>query len=329
MPGLRKDTWPDGYIATGPLDRIGGPGRRTVRRLELRRPRGDLSVLARFADLEQLVLVQVEGIDLSALACLRLRTLELDGAAELDLAPLQAIGGLGDLSLVGIASCAIPPVLSLPETLRSLTVINDAPDLDGAPVARLIDAIDFARLGELRSLIVRVGGLHAIAPIAVDLAFLGALGNLERLDLSQGVLHGGAAASPLEPPFPGLSRRLTRVGVTAADPEGMRAALATYLGRDAEVAVFEPSGATPRREWEIGEPIADGRWAAYGSLLRQEGARLGETEHDAAARAQRRLHAADPELAARIDFDPESAGTGISAATRADLSAALRLLGLG
>src|SRR4051794_29380113 len=123
---LRKDTWPDGYIATGPLEQIGGPGRRTVRRLGLRRPSGDPALLARFGDLEAL-------------------TIE-DAAAPLDLAPLADLAGLEDLTIVNVASVAVPRVLPLTGSLRLLAIINDAPDLDGAPVAQLIEAIDWSRL---------------------------------------------------------------------------------------------------------------------------------------------------------------------------------------
>ena len=41
-----------------------------------------------------------------------------------------------------------------------------------------------------------------------------------------------------------------------------------------------------------------------------------------------RLKAADPALEKRLDFDPESSGTGIMASSREDLEAALRILGV-
>ena len=160
---LRKDTWPDGYIATGPLEQIGGPGRRTVRRLELRRPSGDLSVLAQFGDLTALT------ID--------------DAAAPLDLAPLADLAGLEDLTIVNVAAVTVPDVLRLSGALRLLAIINDARGLDGAPVAQLIEAIDWSRLTGLRSLVLRVGGLNDLPPVTADLRFLEGL-ELDQLSLT-------------------------------------------------------------------------------------------------------------------------------------------------
>jgi hypothetical protein len=160
---LRKDTWPDGYIAIGPLEQIGGPGRRTVRRLELRRPSGDLAVLAQFRDLEALTIQ--------------------DAAAPLDLAPLADLAGLEDLTIVNVAAVAVPHVLPLPGSLRLLAIINDARGLDGAPVAQLIEAIDWSRLQRLTSLVLRVGGLYDLAPVTADLSFLRGL-DLEQLSLT-------------------------------------------------------------------------------------------------------------------------------------------------
>jgi len=42
----------------------------------------------------------------------------------------------------------------------------------------------------------------------------------------------------------------------------------------------------------------------------------------------RQLRLADPALLQRLDFDPENAGTGISARTREDLQTAPRMLAI-
>ena len=44
--------------------------------------------------------------------------------------------------------------------------------------------------------------------------------------------------------------------------------------------------------------------------------------------AERKIRAVSPELLARLDFDPESSGTGIMAAARKDIEAALRILAI-
>lgn len=140
MSGLRKDTWKDGYVATGSLEGVDGPGRRTVRRLELRNltsaTAGDLSVLSKFPDLETLVLNGVEDVDLAPLAELRLRDVDIHRVSGLDLAPLQRTHGLERVSLFNFDRCQIPDPFRLPSTLRRLGVANDDPGLTGAPVKR-------------------------------------------------------------------------------------------------------------------------------------------------------------------------------------------------
>jgi hypothetical protein len=101
----------------------------------------------------------------------------------------------------------------------------------------------------------------------------------------------------------GLSKRLTFVRIDAVDPE-------------------------PTTPWAV-KQLSDGsRWVTYGSLLRGEDGAHDDSETDACRRARTRLRAADAALLRRLDFDPESAGTGISAASREDLQRALTILGL-
>jgi hypothetical protein len=140
--------------------------------------------------------------------------------------------------------------------------------------------------------------------------------------------------SDCRPRCAGLSRALTWVRVSATNPEEVRRELALYLRIDpddleASPVVYEPSDfVRPTVEWEIDEPVDTAGWSAYGSLLRHEGAMAESTEDEACERAEARLRAADAWLAARVDFDPESAGTGIYAPTREDLEQAMQILGL-
>jgi hypothetical protein len=121
----------------------------------------------------------------------------------------------------------------------------------------------------------------------------------------------------------------------AWEPEPLCAALQAYLGIDpgdvgARPSVYQRYAYTePAPPWTIREyPDGDG-WGVYGSLLRSEaGEHEDGTEYDACRRARRRIGQANPALLKRLDFDPESAGTGIAAATREDLEAALGILGL-
>ena len=89
--------------------------------------------------------------------------------------------------------------------------------------------------------------------------------------------------------------------------------------------MYERPGPEPAPEpWT---PIGfDGGWTVYGRLvdvLAEHG-----SEYDAAEAAEAMIAAADPALHARLEFDPESNGTGINASTREDLVTALALLGI-
>jgi hypothetical protein len=329
MAGLRKVS--EGhYIASGSLADIAGPGRRRVTWLELRslRPGEDLSTLTRFPDVDTLELDYVDDVDLSVLADLALRRLTLAHVSGVDLAAAAQLPALEILGILNVNDVVIPP-LPLAPSLVGLTIINDDPDLDGRPVKETIEAIEWGRLGVLQTLTIRVGGLHQLAPIEVDLGFLACLPTLEYLVLAPGIHHAGRQPSPLEPPFDGLSRRLSYVRTEAADPDALEPALRAYLGPDAGLAL-KARRTTPAvtRPWSIGE-LPDGQgWVMYGSFFREEHGEHDDTEDDALRRARRRLRAADPALLRRLDFDPESAGTGISAASREDLERALMILGL-
>jgi hypothetical protein len=323
--GLRKDTWTDGYYVTGSLDGVSGPGRRTVRRLELRRLSGvDLSVLRQFPDLRIAEFERVADLDLEPLAGLPLTEVGITHGTGINLEPLQRLENLESLSLFEVDPVIECP-LTLPASMREIAIVIDDPQMSGEPLARIVEAIDWSRLGGLRDLALRVGGNNEMEPVTVDLGFLGGLPQLERLDLYRYVWHDGPDPSPLEPPFQGLSKQLNWVRIDAWEPERVRKALDTYLGRPA-VTTYQREQPTARPEWAIME-LGD-EWHAYGSLHRAEHALSDTTEYAAARRARGKIRATDPQLARRLDFDPESAGTGIAATTRADLHAALAILGL-
>lgn len=187
---------------SGTLSGITGPGRRTVTWLELRKLSAgeDLSVLAAFKALERVELQDVTEVDLAPLAGLDLKHLDISDARGLDLAPLADLASLDRLMLFNFDDCRIPR-LELSSALRSLTIINDDPALTGTPVKQAVEAIRWERLNELRELLIRVGGLHQLRPIAVDLRFLRHLPVLERLDMHAGVHHSGTQPSPIDPPF--------------------------------------------------------------------------------------------------------------------------------
>ena len=226
--------------------------------------------------------------------------------------------------------------LRLASTLRMLGVGNDDPDLTGAPVKQLIEALDWDALQGLRSLSIRIGGLYEMRPVEVDMGFLRSLPNLVYLDAYNGFRHVGPRPSPIEPPFDGLSKHLKFLRVDAWEPEPLRAALQAYLGIDPSDVEAGPSVVQryefeePAPPWSIIEVPDGGGWCAYGSLLRDEpGEHDDDTEYDAARRAMRRIRDADRALLKRLEFDPESAGTGIGAVVRDDLETALGILGLG
>jgi hypothetical protein len=336
--GLRRNGGPYGaegaYYTTGTLSGITGPGKRTVRSLALRRlgPDEDLSVLRTFDDLKTLELERVTNLDLRPLEGLGLEQLSVTESSGLDLAPLACLPRLDSLVLGNLADLTVPR-LALASSLRLLVVINDDPKLTGAPVRRIVEAIDWSRIADLRTLSLRVGGLYEMPPISIDLGFLRHLPRLEHLDMYQGLRHSGASPSPIEPPFEGLSRKLNFVRIDSDEPAATRTALCAYLASDPDdpesgIVVSERlDSEPPSEEWAITGPV-DGVWTAYGSLHRAELGTAEDTEYEACERAQKLLHKTDAGLSRRLDFDPESAGTGIMASSPEDLERALLLLDL-
>jgi hypothetical protein len=197
--------------------------------------------------------------------------------------------------------------------LEPLTALTELDDL-------ILEHASGVRLEPLAKLPLRGLQLRWISD--TDLAPLASLPHLTHLDVQPGVYQAPGRPSPFEPPFEGLPSGLELLRIDAPDPESTKARLHEHL--DGRVSV------------DARKPRADGRgawtpfrsrdgYAVYGSLADLAGGRF-ETEYEALEDAQRRVGAADPVLLARLDFDSESSGTGISAATREDLEAVLRIL---
>jgi hypothetical protein len=338
--GLRRDGGPRGaegaYYATGALKGITGSGKRIVRALALRRlcPGEDLAVLRSFGDLKTLELEHVRDVDMCPLAGLGIEHLTITEATGIDLAPLAELAQLRSLILGNMHDIDVPR-LRLAPSLRLLVVLNDDPELTGQPVRQVIESIDWSRLTELRSLSLRVGGLYEMPSIEVDFGFLRCLPHLESLDMYAGLRHIGPSPSPTAPPFDGLSRKLTVLRIVGDEPAAVREALCAYLGADPDnpqTSIVVSGGEdgdqrAPTASWTITGPI-DGIWTTYGSLHRAENGTAEDTEYEACKRAEERLLTRDAALIERLDFDPESAGTGIMAKSREDLERALKLLQL-
>lgn len=254
--GLRREggrsSAPGVFSVSGTLAGISGPGRRAVTTLQLRGlgPGEDLSVLANFRDLKELELDQVRGLDLSPLTSLAaLRSLIIKNATGLDLGHVTGLVSLESLGISDIDGCRIPS-LALPPTLRILSIVNDSPSLTGQQVQQACGAIEWVHQSDLRALDIRVGGLHEMRPIEVNLGFLRLLPMLDHLDLHAGVRHAGPLPSPIEPPFEGLSKRLTFCRIDAWHPDLVRAALCAHLGVDSGaaesgLAVYQRPGVQP------------------------------------------------------------------------------------
>jgi hypothetical protein len=326
------------YSLSGSLDGV-VPGRRVVKDLHVKRLDGGgtegLAPLLAFGDLRSLTLEQVRDVDLDPLRELDIEFLRLNQAAGVDLAALAELPRLAYLYLADLDDdCTVPGELTLASTLSAVGLYELRRSGSGRIVKALLEAIDWSRMGSLVGLYARVGGMDRLPPVETDLSFLRCLGELENLDLL-GVHHSGPSSSPLEPPFDGLSRKLRRVMIEAWDPLRIRQALDDYL--DAEVG---PQGGLasvgqrqayvpPRPPWTIlGRADAHGAWHVYGSLADAASMTSDQTETEALRDVRRRLREADPKLLRRLDFDPESSGTGISARSREDLEAALQILGL-
>lgn len=335
MPGTPAEL--GAYAVSGTLEGL-TPGRRRVRRLEVRRVTEEsvdgLRPLLLFTDLKDLELEQIRGVDLNPLTrlSLELERLGITGADAVDLGPLGQLPEVRELVLKRLTdSCRVPEQLELPRPLRFLSIVNDGPRLSGEPVRRLIEAIDWQKLAGLDQLHLRVGGLEQIEPIEVDLGFLRLLPNLTRLDMDEGIRHKGPGPSPLEPPFEGLSHRLTWLRIDACHPEPLKRALYAYLPNGAHVSVYQRYGPEPQAaSWTIREPDEPGDpWLTYGSFADLYDAEHDvPTEHDGLKVARRLLREADPKLLRRLEFDPESSGTGVAARTREDLTAMLGILGI-
>lgn len=314
------------YELSGTLAGITGPGRRKVTWLEITHlgPEEDLSVLHNFPDLDVLMLGGLTGTNLAPLAGLSPRYLSLGGSDEVDLGVLNQMQGLQQLAIGHMRTLTTPP-LRLP-WLRQLELSVWDRHYDGAFIPKVVDAIDWAACDSLWSLVLEVGGLDEIRPVEVDLGFLRQLPALKRLWVRKGVWHRGAGPSPLQPPFDGLPTSLQDIQIDAWEPQAVRPALIKHLGGPDTISVPQRYAyEEPEPPWTITE--YDGQFLVYGRLYENED--LDDpNEYDACRRAKTRLRKADPALLRRLDIDPESAGTGITAHSREDLEQALRILGL-
>ncbi|WCB93276.1 hypothetical protein DSM104299_01988 [Baekduia alba] len=322
------------YRASGPLDGI-VPGRRTVKILDLQNVDGSgtegLEPLQAFEDLEELQLERVRNLDLAVLGQLpALRRLRLERVAGVDLGTLTAPAQLEALRVFDLDDdCVVPEQMPLPASVCDIALSESRRGHTGRQVAKLVAAIDWSRLPNLTRLSIRVGGLDDVEPAQVDLGLLRHLPLLESLFL-YGVEHTGAGPSPLRPPFDGIPRQnLNRLIIDAplAERDLITNELRETFGFE-EIAVrarkpFVP----PPPPWQISE-TSDGQFAVYGSLADAFDLSSDETEVDALRTARRRLREADPKLLRALDFDPESGGTAIAAASRSDLEQALSVLGL-
>ena len=315
------------FEVSGSLDGI-ELGGRVVKVLRVRRMDSEtvegLEPLRRLPDLREVELVHVTGVDLSALAHLGVERLTLQEVRGLDLAALEDLPKLRYLQVFNFAECRVPERLRLAASLENLLVANDARDLSGAPVKRMIEAIDWEGLPNLFGLVLSVGGMEMLPAIEVDVGFLRHLTGLRLLRLDQGVWPAAGGPTLFEPPFDALPPNLQTIRITAWDPPRAERALrarglaAAVYGRPAEQEIL--------RSWTPVE--TSDAWTMYGSLSAVFDDDAFADEYAAAAEAERRLHAADAALPDRIDFDPESAGTGIAARSRDDLDRVLRILGI-
>src|SRR4051794_94501 len=126
-----------------------------------------LEPLTALTELDDLILEHASGVRLEPLAKLPLRGLQLRWISDTDLAPLASLPDLTALAVIHPAGCRVPDRLELSEKLRSLILMVDEPEATGADVKSLIEAIDWARLSELRGLAVHVGVNYPVAPIEV------------------------------------------------------------------------------------------------------------------------------------------------------------------
>lgn len=326
MARLRKSpgtpTHLGSYELSGSLEGVSW-GKRVVRMLRVRNvPDGDLAPLRDLTELVQLEVEHAVGVDLSPLAGLPVDTLALRDVHDVDLAPLANLPELELLLLSDVSNCRVPERLTLSPSLTNLVVVIDAPGLSGEIVRELAAAIDWPRLTQLHALAFSVGGNYPVPAIELDVGFLRQIPRLQFLDLPVGVWPAPDGPALLEPPFDAVPPSLGGMRVTSWDPETTGRLIIEHLGWEA--AVYGRPDAPVDPPWT---PLgSDRRWTAYGRLV--DVLTEHADEYGAAEAAEALIAAADPALHARLDFDPESNGTGINAQTRDDLEAALALLGI-
>jgi hypothetical protein len=142
------------YELSGPLDGVSF-GNRVVHQLRVRNVSGAteaaLAALRELSELHQLEFERVCDLDLAPLAGLPVDTMVLRDVSDVDLAPLANLPHLQALSLADVTECRVPDRLALPPSLEHLSVVIDAPSLTGAIVRDLVEAVDWARLTQLRA----------------------------------------------------------------------------------------------------------------------------------------------------------------------------------
>ena len=323
---------PHPYRISGSLDGV-TPGRRTVGRLIVGRLGAEasegLAPLAAFCDLRELELEWPVDVDLEPLTAVGLEQLQIANGRGIDLGPIARIATLEQLSVITPDRCSVPSSWPLSPTLQRIMLAGDD---DGPFLRDAVSAIPWSQLRSLEAVALMGQASH------VDLGFLEALPWLRYLDV-RGILHAGRGPSPIVPPFTGLPAGLLGGLIEVPDHKAARSAWRARAGQPAGPdadglgfrALWWPTDEDrSTRPWTIREPDLDGDpWTTYGSLQHAAQGQDGETETDALRAARSRLRAADPALLRRLDFDPEADGTGIYARSRADLEAALGLLGLG
>jgi hypothetical protein len=320
------------YRISGSLDGI-VPGRRSVGRLIVGRfgPQASegLAPLRAFSDLRELELEWALDVDLEPLTALALEQLRIADGRGIDLEPIARIATLEQLSVIAPADCSVPSCWPLSPRLRQIMLI--ARNGDARFISDAVSAIPWSQLRSLEGLALMGEACR------VDLGFLEALPWLRYLDV-RGILHAGRDGSPIVPPFAGLPGGLLGGLIEVPDDEAAGRAWLAHAGppegHDQRGLGFRAlhwptEEARNARPWAIREPDLDGDpWTTYGSLHHAGQGQDGDTETDALRAARSRLRAADPALLRRLDFDPEANGTGIYAHSRADLEAAIELLGL-
>jgi hypothetical protein len=309
------------FMASGSLRGL-EPGRREVLDLTVGRGAETLEPLAAFKDLRWLCLERVEDVNLLPLTGLTLESLECRDLTGVDLGPLAAMTTLRSVSLTGLHDCPVPGRLVLPGSLERLEIGSLGGDAGN--IAELVRAIEWPVLENVR--ILSLTGTPD-AYVDADLSLVRYLPRLESV-LVRSVRHRGAAPSPLEPPFEGLSAALRWISFEPVDREAALAVLRVrFPGAELKIGQWVEEDETVE-PWTVRAPTSDvPEWATYGSIADLPAFHDYEEEYEAMQAARKLIRAADPALARRLDFDPESNGTGISAPTHRDLLKALEIIG--